>query len=152
MAQAGAYGAGAIAKLAGGFVRANALRLDGMSAEQIGQTRAKRIRTAGAAELSKSRADAVGAGIRVGVGSAAEAERSVIRNYEQDAAVAILSGRNQARSLDLEADRVKTAAIGESLAHGFAAYDKWRRSKYVQPTSTYAAGADYWPQVDAREY
>ena len=132
-AQAGAQGAASLAALASGVTRSRAMKLDAMSAEQVGEARARRIRVAGERELAKSRADVVGTGTRVGVGSALEAERAVTRGYEQDAEVAVVNGRNDARSIGLEAGRVRDAAVGESLAHGMAAADKWRRSrKYAE--------------------
>lgn len=149
--QAGSRGVAALAALAAGVTKARAMQLDAMSAEQVGEMRAKRIRRAGKQELGKSVADAVGAGVRVGVGSAAEAEREIVRGYEQDAAVAVLTGRNEARSIRLEAGRVRNAAVMDSLAHGFAAADKWRRSKYVKPVGVVSSGADYWPAQDGSE-
>lgn len=152
LAQAGAQGAAALSALASGVTRSRALRLDAMSAEQVGQTRAKRIKAAGAREIANSVGDAVGSGVRIGAGSAGEAERAIVRGYEQDAAVAILSSRNEAARMRMESSRVRGNAIGESLAHGFAASDKWRRSRFVRDQPAYTAGADYWPQTDSVVY
>ena len=94
-----------------------------------GQNKASRIRTAGKAEVSRSRGDAVGAGVSLNSGSALEAERQVVRNVEQDAGVAILTGEGRAMARETEGRMAMVNGMLGAIGGSATAFDKWKRAR-----------------------
>lgn len=95
------------------------------------------IRRTGRRQVGAVNAGYAAAGVKVGEGSALEAERYVEQGVEHDAFQAILDGSRRASGLNTEAktarisgDMQATAgtvgAIGTLLSTGFQAYSKWR--------------------------
>lgn len=128
MLQAGAAGLGALSSLASGVVQSRAARADAAIATAAGAAQAKRIRTAGQTEVSRSRSDAVGAGVSLNSGSVLLAERQIVQNVEQDALSAIATGQSRARALEIQGrNAALNGAIGAlgGLASGA---DKWKRA------------------------
>lgn len=72
-------------------------------ARDQGQAEASRIRRAGRRARGEAVAAIAASGVKVGEGSALDAERQVMQDYEQDAAIAILNGDRQGRVLDQRA-------------------------------------------------
>jgi len=91
--------------------------------------RAGRIRTAGKTEVSRSRSDAVGAGVSLNSGSVLQAERQIVQNVEQDAGVAILNGQSRARAFEAQGrGAMLNGALG-ALSGLSTAADKWKRTQ-----------------------
>lgn len=127
--QAGAAGLGALANLASGVVQSRAARADAVSATADGAMRASRIRTAGRTEVSRSRSDAVGAGVSLNSGSVLQAERQIVQNVEQDAGVAILTGQSRARAAEAQGrSAMLNGALG-ALGGIVTMADKWKRAQ-----------------------
>lgn len=126
--QAVAGGMGALASLASGTVQARAARADADAAAAEGQGKARRIRTAGAHEVGRSRSDVVGAGVSVNSGSALEAERQIVSNVEQDALSAIATGESRARAIRAQAEQSGTNGVLGALAGVVGVADKWKRA------------------------
>lgn len=129
MAQAGAAGLGALSSLASGVVQSRAARADAEMARIDGQNKAARIRTAGRAEVSRSRSDAVGAGVSLNSGSVLQAERQVVQNVEQDAGVAILTGEGRAMARQAEGRTAMVNGMLGAISGSANAYDKWKRAR-----------------------
>ncbi len=77
-------------------------------AHSDGLKQAAIIRRAGARQVSESNAAYAGAGVAVGQGSALDLERQTMREVQQDAFQAILSGDRQARGMQLDAVTART--------------------------------------------
>lgn len=73
------------------------------------EAQASRIRRAGRVARGETLAGAVAAGVKVGEGSALDAERQVMQEYETDAAMAILSGERAAVSSEVQASSRRRA-------------------------------------------
>ena len=131
--QGAAQGLGALSSLASGVIQSRAASADAAAATAEGQARARRIRTAGAAEVSRSRSDSAGTGLSVASGSSLEAERQIVRNVEQDAGVAILTGQSRAASLTNQGREAMLNGTLGALAGIYGAADKWKRAKAVMP-------------------
>lgn len=71
--------------------------------EQAAAQAAARIRQAGARQLGETTAAYAAAGVKVGEGSAGEAERYVQQGVEHDAYQALLDGSRRARGLNTDA-------------------------------------------------
>jgi hypothetical protein len=137
MTQAAAGGLSALSSLAGGVMQSRAARTDAESARAAAAAKARRIRAAGERELGQARGDAVGAGVSVASGSVMEAERQIVRNVEQDAGLAIVSGNSQAAALETQGQAALiNGALGAASNIAFAA-DRWKRARnlagYGQP-------------------
>lgn len=76
-------------------------------AEAEGQ--AKRIRREGAVARGQTLGALAASGVKIGEGSALEAERQVMTDYETDAAMAILSGERQSSALMEQANQRRRA-------------------------------------------
>lgn len=127
--QAGAAGLNALGSLASGVMRARAARVDAAATRAAGEAAARRTRRAGEVELSRARGDAVGAGVSLRSESVMDIERQIVRNVEQDAGVAIITGQSRARTLQAEGDAAfMNGALG-ALAGMGAAADRWKRAK-----------------------
>lgn len=95
------------------------------------------IRRAGARQVGQANAAYAGAGVKVGEGSALEAERYIDQNTEHDAFQAILEGDRRGRGMQVKAasaraqgDMARTAgivnAMGTVLQGGYKAYNGWK--------------------------
>jgi len=131
--QAGAQGLVALGSLASGVMRSRAAAMDAAAATAEGQARARRIRQAGAAELGKARADAVGAGVSLASGSVLDAERQIVRNVEQDAGVAILTGQSRAAAARSDGREAMINGTLGALGALTMARDKWKRASGWAP-------------------
>ncbi len=131
--QATAQGIGALASLASGVVQSNAARADAGLARAEGQVRARRVRAAGAVEASRSRSDAVGAGVSLNSGSVLLAEQQITRNVEQDALSAIATGASRASSLESQGRGAMINGALGALSGMVTAADKWKRAKTWAP-------------------
>lgn len=129
--QAGASVARALGDLAAGSTRAAMLRADAAGVRAQGQAKARRIRTAGAQAVGESRAAAAASGVAVTGESVLDAERQAVRLSEQDAAMAILTGENQARGAEASADMYRSAGVQSALSELSTGASKWRLSKYA---------------------
>lgn len=129
--QASAQGIGALASLASGVVQSRAARTDAGLARAEGQARARRVRTAGAAEVGRSRSEAVGAGVSLNSGSVQLAERQISQNVEQDALSAIATGASRASSLEAQGRSAMINGALGALSGMASAADKWKRAKGV---------------------
>lgn len=105
-------------KMAGEYDAADMEYQAALSRDQ-GQAEAQRIRRAGRRARGEALAAVVGSGVKVGHGSALDAERQVMQDYEQDAAIAILNGERQGRILDQRAKQRRYAAGQEAIAGMF---------------------------------
>lgn len=132
----------ALGDLAMGVTKQRMMNADARGARMQGEQRAKRIRAAGDQELGRARADAAGAGVSVGSDSVLAAERQIVRGSEQDAAIAILTGENQATSLELSGKMYRNAGVFSALDGMVGAADKWRRSKYAEQQNIWSPGYD----------
>jgi hypothetical protein len=94
------------------------------------QAEASRIRRAGDTARGQTVGAYAASGVKVGEGSALEAERQVMQDYEQDAYMAILTGQRRAGALQEEAASVRRAGRDA------------RRAGYISAgTSLLSAGA-----------
>ena len=112
--QAVAGGVNALGDLAGGVARARMNRNDARAERAYGQAKAGRVRAAGEQELGTARAAAAGAGVKVGSGSVMAAEGQIVRNVEQDAMSAILTGDRRADSLDRSAHMYQMGGLQQA--------------------------------------
>lgn len=131
--QSVASGVAALGSLASGVMQSRAARADAASATAEGRARARRIRTAGQAEVSRSRVDAIGAGVSVNSESALQAERQVVQNVEQDALSAIATGQSRARALRSQGSAAMLNGALGALAGIATASDKWKRASGWAP-------------------
>lgn len=131
--QAIAMGINALGDLAYGSMRSRMSRADAAALRAAGQEKAARIRVAGQQELGRARAGAAGLNVSVSSGSVLEAERNIVRNVEQDAGVAILSGENRATAQEVAADYYQRGGVLQALDGMMGAASKWRRSQYATP-------------------
>lgn len=127
--QAGASGLAALGSLAQGSVKAAAARAEAAGYRASADSQARRIRSAATREVSRSRADVVGAGVSLSSGSALEAEREIVRASEQDAMLTILNGENQARVAEEAGRAEQLNSIIGALGSAGDAVDKWRRAR-----------------------
>ena len=67
------------------------------------EAEASRIRRAGDVQRGETLGAIAASGVKIGEGSALEAERQVLADYETDAAIAILSGKRQSDALKYQA-------------------------------------------------
>jgi hypothetical protein len=81
-----------------------------------GQAEAQRIRRAGRRQRGETVATLAGSGVKVGEGSALDAERTVMQDYEQDAAISILNGDRQADVLERRARGRRRAGSTAGMA------------------------------------
>ena len=146
--QAVAGGMGALASLASGVVQSRAARADADVAAAEGRAKARRVRTAGQQEVSRSRGEAVGAGVSLNSGSALEAERQVVRNVEQDALSAIATGESRARALRATADQAGVNGVLGALSGMVGTVDKWKRANSAAIGNVpLGGGGGYVPQA-----
>jgi len=128
-------GAGVVQGLgdyAQGRARGRALRTDAESELVVGNTRAKRIRRAGEQELGSARAQAAASGVKLTSGSVLEVEREIVRNVEQDALSAILTGQRRADSLLQSAKYEERAGRMAAFNSFFGAASKWQTKRAPQ--------------------
>lgn len=100
---------------------ANDMRYEGELAADQGQAQANVIRRDGERNRSATVAAEAASGVKVGEGSALDAERQVTQDYEHDAAIAILTGERQKRVMDMRARSRKKSgntAASASLING----------------------------------
>lgn len=126
---AAAQGVAALGSLASGVMQSRAARADAEAATADGQARARRIRTAGQAEVSRSRVDAIGAGVSVNSGSALQAERQIVQNVEQDALSAIATGASRASAARAQGQQAMLTGALSAFGSIYGAADKWKRAK-----------------------
>lgn len=88
---------------------ADMLDFQGRQAMDDAQGEAQRIRRAGREARGETLAAISASGVKVGEGSALEAERQVMTDYTQDEYLAILTGQRQQRAANLEAGNVRRA-------------------------------------------
>jgi hypothetical protein len=81
-----------------------------------GQAEAQRIRREGRRQRGSTVAAVAASGVKVGEGSALDAERTVMQDYEQDAAIAILNGERQGDVLDRRARGRRRAGGTQGMA------------------------------------
>jgi hypothetical protein len=143
--QAFAGGMDAIGSLAAGVTRARMMRSDARGAEAYAATKAKRIRAAGALELGAARTQAAASGVKVDSGSVMDVERTIVKNVEQDALSAILTGQNQAASLNESARYYQVAGLNSAADNLIAAGSNWRRTR--RETPSLGGGGGYIPQA-----
>lgn len=129
--QAAGSGLAALGSLASGVMQSRAARADAAAASAEGQTRARRIRTAGQVEAGRARVDAVGAGVSVNSGSVLQAERQITQNVEQDALSAIVTGNSRAAALRSQGQQAMLNGALGALSGLAVANDKWKRAKNV---------------------
>lgn len=127
--QAIGSGLNALGDLAAGVTRARMSRADARAEEALGQVRAGRIRTAGERELGEARAAASASGVKLSSGSVMEAERSIVRNVEQDALSAIVTGQNRAASLRASAGYYQQAGVLSALDEIGTGVNTWKRTR-----------------------
>ena len=146
--QAGAQGIAALGGLASGVMQSRAARTDADAASAEGRARAKRIRTAGQAEVGRSRVDAIGAGVSVNSGSALQAERQIVQNVEQDALSAIVTGDSRASAMRAQGRQAMINGSLGALSGMVTAADKWKRarSRSIGNVSL-GGGGGYIPQA-----
>lgn len=77
--------------------------------EDIALSQAEQIRRQGQRDRSSSVAAAAASGVRIGEGSALDAERQVLEDSEVDAAMAILSGKRSAMGTRYQAASARAA-------------------------------------------
>lgn len=142
--QAIAGAADAIGNLAMAQTRARLARMEAAGEAATGAQRADRIRRQGRLAVGEARAAAVGSGVKLTGDSVMEAERELMRRAEQDAGVAILTGANRARSLNMSADYMEQAGTASLLASGAEAFGNWRRTRPMPVTTRrpYNPGGD----------
>ena len=88
---------------------ADMLQFQGRQAADEAQGEASRIRRAGREARGSAVAAIAASGVKVGEGSALEAERQVMADYAQDEYLAILTGTRQQRAAEMEAGNVRRA-------------------------------------------
>jgi len=88
---------------------ADMLEFQGRQAADEAQGEASRIRRAGSEARGSTVAAIAASGVKVGEGSALEAERQVMTDYAQDEYMAILTGARQKRAADMEAGNTRRA-------------------------------------------
>lgn len=128
---AAAQGVAALGSLAAGVMQSRAARADAELATADGRARAKRIRTAGQAEVSRSRNDAVGAGVSLNSGSVLQAERQIVQNVEQDALSAIVTGNSRAGAARAQGQQAMISGALGAFGSIYGAADKWKRARNV---------------------
>ena len=82
---------------------------------------AKRIRRAGDSARGETLAGIAAAGVKVGQGSALDAEREVMTDTETDAFMALLNGERAARGKNLQADNARRSGRDARKASYFNA-------------------------------
>lgn len=126
----------------------NAAQSDAMYAEasaresrQDAQGVAARVRREGATARGSTLAAVAASGVKVGEGSALEAERQVMEDYSRDEYMAILSGERRASGLQMEAGNRRRAGRDA------------RRAGYINAgTSLMASGAQGLKDSGWRRY
>jgi hypothetical protein len=103
---------------------ADMLEFEGRQAMDDAQGQASRIRRAGRDARGETLAAISASGVKVGEGSALDAERQVMTDYTQDEYMAILTGERQQRAANMEADRTRRAGR------------EARRASRIQATTT----------------
>jgi hypothetical protein len=93
------------------------------------EAQATRIRRAGRVARGETLAAVVASGVKIGEGSALDAERQVMTDYETDAALAILSG-----------DRAATSSMAQAASRRAAGRDAQRAGYINAGTSLLSAG------------
>ena len=88
---------------------ADMMEFEGRQAMDEAQGEAARIRRAGREARGSTVAAIAASGVKVGEGSALEAERQVMTDYAQDEYLAILTGTRQQRAADMEAGNTRRA-------------------------------------------
>lgn len=126
---AAAQGAVALGSLASGVMQSRAARADAEMATAEGRARAKRVRTAGQAEVSRSRVDAIGGGVSVNSGSVLQAERQIVQNVEQDALSAIATGNSRASAMRAQGQQAMLTGALNAFGSIYGAADKWKRAR-----------------------
>jgi hypothetical protein len=104
---------------------------------QEGIDRAAAIRKAAGKVRSSATAAYAASGVRVGEGTPATVDASIIADSEADAYAAILTGRRRATAAEIEARGLRDAGrnaqraafmeAGNTLLGGAASYDRWSR-------------------------
>lgn len=122
----------ALGDLAAGSTRADMLKADAAGYRAVGEAKARRIREAGRLAVGESRAQAAASGVAVSGDSVLDAERAIVRRSEQDAAIAILTGENQARGAEISASMYRGAGMQSALSEIGAGASRWMLSKYAQ--------------------
>lgn len=125
--------------------RANSLDYSAKVARDDAQATAAYIRKQQRLAIGTSQATSAASGVVVGEGSAAEADRQIYQDSEQDAFMSILSGERDGRALD--ADAALTRQSGKANADymrqsGKANADFMRKSGTASAAYTRQAGAN----------
>ena len=110
--------AGAQAKSQQARAQAQEDELQARFARDSAEAEAARIRRAGETVRGAAVATQAGSGVRVGEGSALEAERQIVTDFETDASIALLTGQRQGSALERQAGlrrRAGRAARNEGL-------------------------------------
>jgi hypothetical protein len=110
---------------------ADALQAQAAFARDDAQGQALRIRREGTQARGQALGAVVASGVKVGEGSALDAERQVMTDYAQDEYLAILTGERQARGLNTEASNRRRAGR-----------DAMRAAYFQAGTSLLSAGAN----------
>lgn len=124
--------AGGLARQSQGEAKASLSRADALYVQDAASQQAEKILRAGQREKGSARAATAASGTRIDQFSTL-AEREIDTLSGQDAAMAILTGKNKARSMEFSGDMSKRA--GDSAMYGslFGAaktdYSGWKNSK-----------------------
>lgn len=129
--QLGASVAKVLGEMAAGSTRSALLRADAAGVRALGEARARRIRAAGQQAVGEVRAQAAASGVKVSGESVLDAERQAVRLSEQDAAMAVLTGKNQARGNEMSARLYRAASMQSALDELSFGVSKWQLSKYA---------------------
>lgn len=100
---------------------ADSLDYQGALERANAEAQARRIRREGEAARGQTLGAIAASGVKVGEGSALDAERQVMQDYEQDAYVALLDGNRAARSLSMSADNARLSGRAARRASYFNA-------------------------------
>lgn len=114
-------------------------KLDADTAASAAVVQADRIRRLARNQASEANASLAASGVETGAGSAININEEIIGNAEQDAALTIFNGRNQASRLNTDASNYKLAgaqakaagtsqAISTVLSSGAQAGMAWKAS------------------------
>lgn len=104
----GQYGQGRAANI-NAQTEGDQLDWQASNSEADGQMQARRIRRAGAAARGETLAAVAASGVKVGEGSALDAERQVMEDYATDEYMAILNGKLRGAGLRLSANNARRA-------------------------------------------
>lgn len=114
-------------------------KLDADTAASAAVVQADRIRRLARNQNSEANAALAASGVEVGTGTALNINEEITKNAEEDAALTVFNGRNQASRLNTEASNYKLAgsqaksagysqAIGSVLSSGAQAGMAWKAS------------------------